>query len=116
MGQDLAMRSSRGGFAGGMIVFALIAEEAGACEEFAAGLRGGGECCYLDRPLRKGMLEIFCRTFQCLRISKHVAVTCHKISFDVWTRVVDEGVVQELKALLLRASAVLGILEFRYQS
>ena len=99
----LAMRrSSRGGFAGGMIVLALIAEEASAREELAAGLRGGGKCCYPDRFLRKGMLEILCRTFHCLRVSKHVTVACHKVSFDIWTRVVDEGIVQELKALLLR--------------
>ena len=89
----LAMRrSSRGGFAGGMIVLALISEEAGASEELAAGLRGGGKCCYPDRSLRKGMLEILCRTFHCLCVSKHVTVAGHKVSFYIWTRVVDEKI------------------------
>ena len=98
-----------------MIVFALVTEKAGASEEHAAGFRGGGQGSYLDRLLMQGILEILSNSIQCLAICKHVAMARHEVGFGVRAGVVDEGVVEELKALLLGARSSLGVLEFCHQ-
>ena len=48
-------------------------------------------------------------------IGEHVAMAGHKVGFGVGAVVVHEGVVKELKALLLGARSGLGILEFCHQ-
>ena len=99
-----------------MIVFALVTEIAGTSEELAAGFRGGGQGSYLDRLLRQGILEILGGSVQCLAICEHIAMARHEVGFGVGAGIVDEGVVEELKALLLRARSSLGISRARILS
>ena len=95
-----------------MIILALVTEKAGTSEELAAGFRGSGQGSYLDQLLRQGILEILGGSVQCLAICEHIAMAGHKVGFCVGAVVVHEGVVKELKALLLGARSGLGILEF----
>ena len=80
-------------FGRSVIVLTLVAEGASAGEELATGLRCCGQCGYLDQLLRQRILEVPHRSRQRLRVCQHVAVTCHEVGFDIWTGVVDEGVV-----------------------
>ena len=99
-----------------MIVLALVSEKAGTSEELAAGFRGSGQGSYLDRlVLEEGILGIDNGSLQSLVIGEHVAMAGHKVGFGVGAVVVHEGVVKELKALLLGARSGLGVLEFRHQ-
>ena len=48
-------------------------------------------------------------------VREHVAMAGHKVGFRVGAGVIYEGVVKELKALLLSARSGLGILEFSHR-
>ena len=99
-----------------MIVLALVSEKAGTSEELAAGFRGSGQGSYLDRlVLKEGILRIYNGSLQSLLIREHVAMAGHEVGFGVGAVVVHEGVVKELKALLLGAWSGLGVLEFCHQ-
>ena len=90
----------------------VVTEKASVSEELAAGFRGSGQGSYLDRLLRWGILEMLNSSIQCLAMCEHVAMARHEVGFGVGAGIVDEGVVEELKALLLSVRSGLGVLEF----